>query len=420
VSARSPAEAPASPRRRRQAAFWVLLGCVVCQMGLGFSYVFTTFLKPIVAEFGWTRTAFSGAGGPMLLSMALAAPLIGNLVDRFGPRRVLVLSTLLLAAALASFATMQSLTHFYATSLLFGLALTGLGDIPVGAVATRWFSKSRGLMLGVVYLGSNIGGALVPIAATLVAAQTSWRVALGVIAVAAVVLILPFALFVVRLPRADELPDEPEAKASAPAAVGSEAPSLDLSAALRTRSFWILAVALFVFYFYYLGVLNHLMAFLSDSGFSDPAAARRFGGAVAVGIVGKLAIGALADRIPKKTALLANFALLVFASVLLLFVDRPGVLLVFLVVHGFAVAAENVLLPLIVAETFGVAHMAQIWGMLMLALLPGGALGPIFAASLYDRLGSYELAFTTFAALNAVSLGLLCFLRPERVAMARR
>jgi cyanate permease len=275
-------------------------------------------------------------------------------------------------------------------------------------------------MLGVVYLGSNIGGALVPIAATLVAEQTSWRVALGALAVAAVVLILPFALFVVRLPRAGELPEEREAQASAPAAVVSEAPSLDLSAALRTRSFWILGVALFVFYFYYLGVLHHLMAFLSDSGFSDPAAARRFGGAVAVGIVGKLAIGALADRIPKKTALLANFALLVLASVLLLFVNQPGVLLVFLVVHGFAVAAENVLLPLIVAETFGVAHMAQIWGMLMLALLPGGALGPIFAASLYDRLGSYELAFTTFAALNAVSLGLLCFVRPERVATARR
>ena len=81
--------------------------------------------------------------------------------------------------------------------------------------------------------------------------------------------------------------------------------------------------------------------------------------------------------------------------------------------HGFAVAAENVLLPLIVVEAFGVAHMAQIYGALMFALLPGGALGPIFAARMYDTLGSYELAFTTFAVLNAVSLGLLCFVRAE-------
>ena len=172
----------ASPSRAR----WVLLGCLVCQMGLGFSYVFTTFLKPIVADLGWTRTAFSAAGGPLLLSMALAAPLIGSLTDRFGPRRVLSLSTLLLAAALASFGAMQSLPHFYATSLLFGFALTGLGDIPVGAVAARWFEKSRGLVLGVVYVGSNIGGSLVPIAATAIAARASWRVALVVLGAAAV------------------------------------------------------------------------------------------------------------------------------------------------------------------------------------------------------------------------------------------
>jgi sugar phosphate permease len=384
-------------------------------MGLGFSYVFTTFLKPIVTELGWTRTAFSAAGGPLLLSMALAAPLIGGLTDRFGPRRVLALSTLLLATALASFAAMQSLPHFYATSLLFGLALTGLGDIPVGAVAARWFAKGRGLVLGIVYVGSNIGGSLVPIAATAIAARASWRVALLVLAGSALALILPFALFAVREPRPDERPGEEAIRAEGARPVPSvrEAPSLDLAAALRTRSFWILGVALFVFYFYYLGVINHLIAFLSDSGFSDPAAARRFGGAVAVGIVGKLAIGALADRIPIKTALLANFALVALASALLLFVGEPGVLLAFLIVHGFAVAAENVLLPLIVVECFGIAHMAQIYGALMFALLPGGALGPIFAARMYDTLGSYQLAFTVFAALNAASLGLLCLLRRE-------
>ena len=394
-------------------ARWVLLGCLVCQMGLGFSYVFTTFLKPIVAELGWTRTAFSAAGGPLLLSMALASPLIGSLTDRFGPRRVLALSTLLLAAALASFGAMQSLPHFYATSLLFGLALTGLGDIPVGALAARWFDRSRGLVLGIVYVGSNIGGSLVPIAATAVAARASWRAALLVLAAAAIALILPFALFAVREPRADERSGDSVGGRGEPAPAAPEAPSLDLAAALRTRTFWILAAALFVFYFYYLGVINHLIAFLSDRGFSDPAAARRFGGAVAVGIVGKLAIGALADRIPTRAALLANFALVTLASVLLLFVGEPGVLLAFLLVHGFAVAAENVLLPLIVAESFGVAHMAQIYGALMFALLPGGALGPIFAARIYDTLGSYQVAFTTFAVLNAVSLALLCLVRRE-------
>ena len=79
----------------------------------------------------------------------------------------------------------------------------------------------------------------------------------------------------------------------------------------------------------------------------------------------------------------------------------------------FSVPTELALLPLIVVEAFGVAHMAQIYGALMFVLLPGGVLGPIFAARLYDTLGSYQLAFTTFAVLNALSLGLLVLVRRE-------
>ena len=383
-------------------------------MGLGFSYIFATFLKPIVDDFGWSRTAFSVGGGPLLISMALASPLVGNLTDRFGPRRVLTISTLLLGVALLAFGAMQSLVHYYLTSLLLGIALTGLGDIPVGAVASRWFDKGRGLALGIVYVGSNIGGSIVPIAATAIALNASWREALWTMA-AASLLILPFAFFVVRAPGPGEAAPENSAAAGA-----DPGPGLDLAAALRTRSFWILGFVLFAFYFYYLGVLNHLVAFLSDSGFSDPAAARRFGGAVAVGIVGKLAIGLLADRIPKKAALFVNFGLVTIASLLLLNVDRPGFLVAFLVVHGFAVAAENVLLPLIVVEVFGVQHMAQIYGALMFALLPGGVLGPVFAARCFDTLGTYTPAFMTFAALNLVSLVALVFVRKERPPASRR
>ncbi|UCE85117.1 MAG: MFS transporter [Deltaproteobacteria bacterium] len=393
----------------------VLVGCAVCQMGLGMSYVFTTFLKPIVADFGWTRTAFSGAVGPLLLSMSLASPLIGALTDRFGARAVLSVSTLLLSAALFLFSQMSDLWHFYAISILLGLSLTGLGDIPVGSVAARWFSGGRGLALGIVYVGSNVGGFAVPIAATAIAAGTSWRAALVVLGVLASLVILPFALLAVRNPPAELDARSPRAPSGAEA---FEGPSLDLSEALRTRSFWLLAVALFGFYFYYLGVLNHLIAFLSDSGFSDAAAARRFGGAVAVGIAGKLAIGVVADRLSTRGALILNFAALTAGSFLLLVIDAPGALVTFLALHGFTVAAENVLLPLVVADAFGVRHMARIYGALMVALLPGGALGPLFAGYVFDTTGSYAPAFLTFALANVVTLVLFALVRRERPRVA--
>jgi cyanate permease len=223
-----------------------------------------------------------------------------------------------------------------------------------------------------------------------------------------VIFLLPFALFAVRSPRPGEVEPAPEDEAVRP-----EAPSLPLAAALRTRSFWILAFALFAFYFYYLGVIQHLIVFLRDGGMSRSEAAGWFGLAVAMGIPGKLGMGLLADRIPIKTTLLATFGLVTLASFLLLRVDAPGFLVVFLVVHGFAVAAENVLLPLIVAECFGVLHMASIYGALMVALLPGGALGPVFAGWVYDTRDSYELAFVTFAVVNVTSLVALAFVRRE-------
>jgi MFS family permease len=385
-------------------------------MGLGLGgYIFAVFLKPIVAEMGWTRTAFSVSGGPFLLAMSLASPVVGALTERAGARTVFSIAITLVVAALVLLSYMQSLWHFYLLGFLLGAAATGLGDIPAGAVVSQWFQRNRGLALGVVYIGSNIGGALVPIIATEIAAVSSWRVALRVLAAVGWVVILPFALWVVRERRAAGSPGA--ALIADPRAAGADsvAPGLTLAEAMRTPSFWILVGVLFSFYFYYLGVNNHLVAFLSDAGFSDAAAARRFSAAVAVGIAGKIGMGVLADRVPIRAAIVVNFALMTAGSFILLAVGtRPELLPVFLVVHGFTVAAENVMLPLIIADCFGVRHMAQIYGAIMLVLLPGGVAGPTFAGYMFDTLGSYRMAFTTFALLNVVAVGALLLLRSRR------
>jgi MFS family permease len=392
---------------------WILLGCLVCQMGLGCGYVFGAMLKHVVADFEWSRRAFSIGSAPLLVSFALAAPLAGRLTERLGARRVLTAACLLLAAALGLMSRVDSLAGFVLATTLLGVALAGLGDVPVGAVAARWTAQGRGLALGIVYVGSNVGGALVPILAERVAAWGSWRASFLAVAGAALGLILPFAAFVVREPRPGELPrsDPPAAPVSAGAAPAAR--DLTLAQALRTRSFWILAGVLVVFYFYYLAVTQHLIAYLSDLGFSDARAAASFGGSLAVGIVAKLGVGAVADRAPRKAALLANFALVALASCLLLLVREPAWLTAFLVVHGFATAAENVVFPLVIAECFGVAHLASIYGALMLSMLLGGVLGPIFAGSVFDAAGEYGPAFRAFAGLNLLALLALAAVRRE-------
>jgi MFS family permease len=356
---------------------------------------------------GWSRTAFSASGAPFLLAMALASPLVGALTERIGARAVFSLAIVLVSTTLVLFSHMESLWQFYALGFLLGGATTGLGDIPAGTVVSQWFGQGRGLALGLVYIGSNIGGTIVPIAAQAIAAGSSWRTALRVLAVAGCVVILPFALFVVRERR------EAVTDGDAPAPAAPPAPSMTLAEARRTPSFWVLFGVLTTFYFYYLGVNHHLVAFLSDSGFSDAAAARRYSAAIAVGIAGKVGMGLVADRVPIRLAIVLNFALLAVGSVLLLGVRQaPGLLPAFLAIHGFTVAAENVMLPLVVAECFGVEHMARIYGAIMLALLPGGVAGSVFAGWVFDTVGTYWPAFAAFAVLNALAVVALTWLRP--------
>jgi MFS family permease len=389
----------------------VLLGCFVGQMGLGCGYLFGATLKHVVADFEWSRAAFAAGGIPLLFSMGLGAPLAGALSERLGARAVVAGATLLITLALLWLSRMQTLAAFYAASALLGLGMSGVGDVVLGALAVRWVARGRGLALGLVFVGSNAGGAAVPLLAERVAAQRSWRAAFVAVALAVAGGILPAALALLR---------EPERRGeSGRLAAGLPGPDLELGQALRTRSFWALAGALFAFYFYYLGVNQHLVAFVSDLGHSDARAAASLSFAVALGIGAKLAMGWLADRLALRRVLLGNFALLTVGSLCLLGARAPSLLAAFLVAHGVAVAAENVVLPLVVAECFGARHLARIYGALMTTLFVGGALGPLFAGAVHDSIGHYRPAFATFAALNGLGLVALGAVRREAAAAVR-
>ncbi len=399
------------PEDLRGRAFWVVLGCLVCQMGLGYGYVFGPLAKDLLDEFGWTRTQYSAARIPQLAVMAAASPLLGVLTVRFGARPILIASTALLGFAFAGVSGITTLWQLYALIMLQGLVVTGLGDISIGQVVARWATKSRGLALGIVYTGSNLGGSLLTRLAAWLADRESWRAAFAVLGIGGVAVMLPCALWLVRdrPPRAEldptTLPDEPAAPAER---------ELDLRAALRTRSFWILAGSLFSFFFYFVGMLEHLVLFLTDQGMPRDEATAYFSNAIALGIASKLGFGWLADRIPHRSAMLLDYGLLTLSSFLLLALPDPGLVIPFILSYGIATAARDVVTPLMIVECFGVRHLAAIYGAIMLALFPGGGFGPLFAATVHDRTGSYELAFAVFAGMNLIAFASLFLLRRER------
>jgi predicted MFS family arabinose efflux permease len=401
------------PSELRGRARWVVLGCLLCQLGLGFGYAFDPLAPDILAEFGWSRALFSSARAPQLVAMALASPLVGAAAVRFGARPIVAGSVSLLALAFAGMASMQAFWQYYALAVLLGVALTGVGDVAIGAVVAQWVSRARGLALGVVYTGSNLGGMLVTPLAAWVASQHGWRTALLVLACVGLALMLPPALLAVREPPAGF---RPLGAGDGPSAASGEPPAADLALreALRTRSFWALGFALFACLFTHLGVTGHLVLFLTDQGMERVEAAGWLATAIGLGVISKVGFGLLADRMHPRSAMLAVTALLAASAALLPWLPERAFLWAFTVGFGFATAARDVTYPLLLASCFGVGHLAAIYGALMVILLPGGILGPVFAGFSHDRLGSYAPAFAAFAALNVLALGGLAFVSDER------
>ena len=187
--------------------------------------------------------------------------------------------------------------------------------------------------------------------------------------------------------------------------------TLDTRALLRRVDFWLLFWVLFVFYLYRLGVNTHLVAFLSDRGYSAEGAAGGFSAMLVLGIGGKLLTGTLADRFGVWPIALGNFSLIAIASALLVVPDVPLALPAFLGLHGFATAAEDVVVPLVVGRRFGTTHLASVYGLLLLALVPGGSAGPLLAGWAFDTTGSYAVVFTAFLITNLSAVAALEMVR---------
>ena len=397
----------------RGRALWVVLGCLICQLGLGFGYAIAPLAPDILAEFGWTRALYASAQGPQTLFIAFTSPLIGWMAVRYGARAVLAAGAILLAAGYGLMAGMHSWWQFAIAWAVVGLGVAGLGDIAVGSVVAQWVQRSRGLALGIVYTGSNLGGAIATRSVAALAAAEGWRYGVGAMAASGLAVLLPAGWLLVRdragATTSDDSDDEPS--------VGEF--DLDARAALRTRSFWIIAAGLTGFWAYLYAMLQHFPLALVDVGVPREAATAHWANAVFMGMFSKIAFGWIADRVPARTSLLLDYGLLAFSSLLLLGVSTGGGATIwgFVLTFGFSYAARDVVTPLIIAYCFGSRDLAQIYGVLMLTIL-FGPLGGTFAGWVHDQTGSYQIAFEALAATNAATFALLFAVRDERLPVA--
>jgi MFS family permease len=370
-------------------AFLALFSVVgIALYGLPFFYDF------FVRDLGWTRAQVTSGNA---LSKLVVGPIFGFaagwIVDRFGPRRLMLAGIVMAGGALVGLGAVSTLGFFYFCYLLNALGHVCGGPLPNQVLLSRWFDANRGKAMGFAYLGIGIGGTLVPLVATALTFAYGWRAALQILGVVMVVIALPMVWFV-RDGRPDR-PDRPD---------GPDRPAQPaLSSIFRTRPFYLLVIGSMCSIAAIGGTVQNLKLFLSlDLGLAQLAVAQIQSLVLFSSLIGRVLMGVLADRWPRKRVMLLIYAI-VAASIPLLFVaDRPWARPLFAVLFGIGLGGDYMIIPLMAADLFGVATLGRLLGIVLTADGVGEAAAPMLVASIRDASGSYAGGFSVLIALAAI------------------
>lgn len=374
------------------------LFCVVglALYGLPFYYDF------MVHQFGWTRGEVTSGNA---LSKLIIGPvfgfLAGWLVDRFGPRRLMMAGILMAGIALVGLAHVSTLAGFYFFYMFNALGYVCGGPLPAQVLVSRWFDKARGKAMGIAYLGIGFGGAAVPLLSAALVARFGWRTALETIGVLIVVIAFPLAYFV------KESPDE---------ILRGPAPQPRSSlAAFKSGSFYLLTGASMCSIAALAGVQQNLKLFLSvDQHFSQSHAARVLSLVLAFSIMGRLLMGYLADRIPTKYVMLLIYFLLAGSIPLLFLRQSPFAIYLFAAVFGIGLGGDYMVIPLMAAEIFGVEVLGRLMGVILTAGGVAEAASPWMIGRLRDSSGAYSVGFLLLIAVTLVGAAAIAALPNPR------
>jgi predicted MFS family arabinose efflux permease len=373
----------------------VICSCIVLPF-----YTLGIFVVPVTEAFGWSRSEFQLS---LLFSTGIGvftAPVVGVLIQRFGPRRIALtgLAGLSIALCLPALNT-GNLILFY---VAYGaMALLGAGTIPVTwtTAVTARFHRQRGLALGIVLSGTGLCAILVTPLIAWITESYGWRFGYAALALLPVGVAGPMVFAFLRT---DTVQTE---SAATPTATGQT-----LSQALKGYRFWVLLVSIFLVYIVQSGLVPNLIPALTDHGvpMSEAATALSFfGGAV---IAGRLIIGWMVDRYWAPGVAAVAIALPVFACLILLQAVTLEYAIFAAILLGFTAGAELDLMAFLAAKYFGVAHYPKIYGVLYAALASASGIAPALYAAIYEQSGSHQLGFQLGAAAFAVSAILVLFL----------
>ncbi|SFM19866.1 Sugar phosphate permease [Bradyrhizobium sp. NFR13] len=407
---------------------WVIVAVTFVSMAIGVNArtSFSLFFPPILQEFGWDRGVTAGAFSFGFLISAIMSPLMGRLMDRGGPRAVMELGTVLMAAGLLLAPLTTQPWHLYMTiGVLVGAGSVCLGYSGQSLFLPNWFSRKRGLAVGLAFAGVGIGSVTVLPWVQVMIEQTGWRTACTAVGLLVLVVLVPINLLLRKRPQdMGLLPDGDPAPTSSTKHISNVVDpvwaSIDwtLARAVRTTRFWWLALGLFGGLYAWYAVQVHQTKYLLDIGFTPGVAAWALGMVSLFGVPGQIFLGHLSDRIGREwiwTVSGVGFAIC-FASLIAL-ESVPSLALVYVMVISQGLLGYGVtsIMGAVVSEIFQGEHFGSIFGTLMLAALAGGAAGPLVTGVLHDHFGTYTPAFALGIAVSFLATFAVWMASPGKV-----
>lgn len=395
------------PDEERSPAYegWRVAGASAIGVFVSFAsllvYTFGLLLKPLAEEFAWSRQQVSSAFGFAAIMVALCSPLLGYLLDRFGPRRIILPCLVVFGCAFASLSLLTPrLWHLYAIFIVCGMVGNGTAQMAYSGAVSSWFDTRRGVGLAIMMSGGSTGAIVLPPVAQALIGRFGWRGACLLLGAMVLAVGLPVVASFVR--------ERPDVRAG----FGRRAEGASVRDGVRTRVFWILVVVLFFSSIAQNGALAHLSALLTDRGVSPAGGALALSAMGGAGLVGRLATGWLLDhffaaRVSFVLLTIAALGTFTLASASTLTTGVLGAALI-----GFGMGGEADVTPYLLSRYFGLRSFSMLLGFTWTAYALAGALGPILMGKVFDATGSYEALLVRLAA-GTFAVAALMLLLPK-------
>ena len=403
---------------------WYILGACFLLLFFqsGARYAFSVMFKPMIADLGWNRTSLSSAYFMNMTFFALTMSIGGRLYDRYGPKWIILVSTLFMSAGYVGIAFIDSLWEFYfCYGLLAAIGFGGASLPLIAALMSNWFEKRRGLAISLAISGNCIGQFLLVPVFTATVLNHGWRISYALIGVIMLVVNTLLCLTVIRgnpadlglqpYGRKEQQPPEPGASRSTAATTPQD---LGLRMALRTYSFWLFLVIMLVCGSGDFLVAVHLVAFLTDFGIPFKAAGNLLALFGLLSMGGILIAGPASDRFGNRWPIALMFVLRFLVYMLILKYPNEFNFYIFALLFGFTFLITAPLTATLLGRLYGLSHVGLLSGFATTVHHLAGGFWAYMGGITFDRTGSYRLIFVISAAMCLIAVVCSILIKEKR------